>query len=218
MKIQNLFLACLVVFSSCCRSTWTSWEKKVIDLSDSVMYVTVMPLDSAILRTPSIDVPASALKSPELETLLAKMLSTLQDPSQDGVGIAAPQVVINRRIICVQRFDKSSEPFECYVNVRIDSLYGDVCVGPEGCLSLPPLRGYVPRWTKADISYASLPDGTRISETVSGFTAIIFQHECDHLDGILYTDRADTVFVSTSWASERAGYTYDRPSWWDIPR
>lgn len=52
----------------------------------------------------------------------------------------------------------------------------------------------VPRYSKADVSYASMPDGRRLSETVEGYVAIIFQHECDHLDGILYTDRADTSF------------------------
>ena len=186
----------------------------MIGMSDSLMYVTVMPQDKAILRKPSKDVPQSALDSPELKTLLAKMLKTVQDPSQDGVGIAAPQVGINRRIVLVQRFDKADEPFECYVNVRVDSLYGDLKSGPEGCLSVPPFRGIVPRYTKADISYASLPDGRRLHETVEGYTAIIFQHECDHLDGILYTDRADSVFVSLSWAKERAGYSYPRPEWW----
>ena len=66
--------------------------------------------------------------------------------------------------------------------------------------------GIVPRYSKADVSYASMPDGRRLSETVEGYVAIIFQHECDHLDGILYTDRADTVFVSQSWADERSGF------------
>ena len=214
MKIQNLFLAFILALVSCSGGTWTSWERKVISMSDSLMYVTVMPLDSVILRTPSVDVPLSALDSPELKTLLAKMLTTLRDPSQDGVGIAAPQVGINRRIIWVQRVDKADEPYECYVNVRVDSLYGEVRCGPEGCLSVPPYRGIVPRYTKADISYASLPDGRRLHETVEGYTAIIFQHECDHLDGILYTDRADTVFISQSWADERAGFSYPRPEWW----
>ena len=162
------------------------------------MYVCTMPGDSAVLRAQSIDINEDMLRSAELETLIAKLKKTVTDPSQDGVGIAAPQVGINRRIICVQRFDKEGEPFECYVNVRIDSLGGEIVRGREGCLSIPGMRGIVPRHSKIQIRYASLNDVSpaEISESVEGFTAVIFQHECDHLDGILYTDRADSVYVA----------------------
>ena len=162
------------------------------------MYVCTMPADSAVLRAQSIDVSEDMLRSAELETLLSKLRKTVTDPSQDGVGIAAPQVGINRRIICVQRFDKEGEPFECYVNIRIDSLGGEIVRGREGCLSIPGKRGIVPRQSRINISYSDL-DGdspSEVSETVEGFTAVIFQHECDHLDGILYTDRADSVYVA----------------------
>ena len=192
---------------------WTAWERTVISNSDSVMYVTVMPADSAILRAKSRDLGAKELESAQLKTLLAKMLRTLTDPSQDGIGIAAPQVGINRRIVLVQRFDKAGEPIEAYLNIKIDSLLGEPAPGPEGCLSVPPYRGIVRRHPRIQIHYLT-PDGTPCSEQVEGYTAIVFQHECDHLDGILYTDRADTVFVNSAWAAERAVYTYPRPAWW----
>lgn len=192
---------------SCCP--FTSWEKRVIQEQDSVLYVTTLWQDSSILRTPSADLSSAELRSALLKTLEAKMLRTVSDPSQDGVGIAAPQVGINRRVVWVQRLDKEGEPFECYENIRIDSLFGETVLLEEGCLSVPPLRGRVPRYNGVKISYLS--NGQKVTETVEGYTARIFQHECDHLDGILYIDRADTVFTHTSWAATRSAFDYTRP-------
>ena len=160
------------------------------------MYVTEIGVDSAVLRTPSTDLVRWELKSQSLKDLIAKMMYTVQDPSQGGVGIAAPQVGLNKRIVCVQRFDKADEPFECYLNAHIDSLGGEVAVGPEGCLSIPGKRGLVPRHTKVQIRYVAPGSSEERTEEVEGFTAVIFQHEIDHLDGVLYTDRADSVFVA----------------------
>lgn len=192
---------------------WTAWEKTIIERSDSVMYVCVMPQDSVILRTPSQNLEPELLQSAPLKTLLDKMYRTLTDPSQDGVGIAAPQIGINRRLILVMRYDKPGEPIEPYLNIQIDSLLGEKVPGPEGCLSLPPYRGIVRRYPRVQISYVR-PDGTPVTEKVEGYSAIIFQHECDHLDGILYTDRADTVMVNENWAEERKGFSYEKPDWW----
>ena len=214
MKTNIALLFALALCLMGCSSGWTSRERRIINASDSVMYVTVLQADSSILRTPSEDLGPAELSSAELETLKAKMLRTVQNPSQDGVGIAAPQVGINRRVIWVQRYDKAGEPFECFLNVRIDSLGGAVTHGPEGCLSVPPMRGIVPRYSKVHVSYLDPATGNRVSETVEGYTAIIFQHECDHLNGRLYIDRADSVFVSESWAAERKGFSYQKPVWW----
>lgn len=215
MKIYIRILAILALAAACTgRGGWTAWEQTVIDRSDSLMYVTVMPADSAILRTPCIDLGPAELASARLQTLLAKMRRTLTDPSQDGVGIAAPQVGINRRMVLVMRYDKPGEPIEAYLNIRIDSLLGEKVPGPEGCLSVPPYRGIVRRSPKVQISYLQA-DGTPVTEQVEGYSAIIFQHECDHLDGILYTDRADTVYVNEAWAAEREAFSYPRPDWWN---
>ena len=211
LKSLSLFVLGLLI--GC--SPFSSRERAVIEKSDSLMYVTVFPEDSTILRAISVDVPSRAFKSEDLHTLIAKMLYTVTDPSQDGVGIAAPQVGINRRIVCVRRLDKAGAPFESYVNIKIDSLYGNIVTGPEGCLSVPPMRGMVPRHSSVAISYANLETGERILETVDGYTAIIFQHEVDHLDGILYIDRADTVYVDQTWAAEREAFTYNHPEWWN---
>ena len=214
MKTIIRILALLALATACtARSGWSNWELTVIDRSDSVMYVAVMPADSAILRASSTDLGPAELASAQLQTLLAKMYRTLTDPSQDGVGIAAPQVGINRRIVMVMRYDKPGKPIEPYLNIQIDSLLGVPVPGPEGCLSVPPYRGVVKRAPKVQISYLQA-DGTPVTEQVEGYSAIIFQHECDHLDGILYTDRADTVFVNEAWAAEREAFSYPKPDWW----
>ena len=193
---------------------FTRWERTIINNSGDVMYVTVMPQDSAILRAPSVDFSLRELHSKELKTLMAKMLSTVTDPSQDGVGIAAPQVGINKRLVWVQRLDKEGEPFECYLNIRIDTLMGAQNPGPEGCLSVPGMRGIVPRYESVGISYVNPETLEHQKETITGFTAVIFQHECDHLDGVLYIDKADSVFRDQKWTAELGQYNYDRPDWW----
>ena len=171
-------------------------EKALIAGSDSLMRVLTIAdsADLAVLRAESVDFTAADLASPEFEALVAKMKYTVQDPSQDGVGIAAPQVGLNRRIIVVCRLDLPGEPFEAYANVQIDSLWGEDIVGREGCLSVPGLRGNVARKEFSAISYADLAADTIRSEIVSGYVARIFQHEVDHLSGILYTDRTGEVW------------------------
>jgi len=196
MRKTLLLIALAGGLLSCAPRAFTRAERALILESDSLMYVTTIEVDSAILRTPSVDLTAAELSSAELQVLLDKMLYTVQHPSQDGVGIAAPQVGLNKRIVCVQRFDKPGEPFECYLNAHLDSLGGEIAVGPEGCLSVPGKRGLVPRHTRVQIRYVAPGTREERTEAVEGFTAVIFQHEIDHLDGILYTDRADSVFVS----------------------
>ena len=195
-----VYAALLAVLSACCTTgMWTKEEKELIN-GDSKSLPQVMrvlsvddPADSVILRAPCKDLPAEALRSPEYQTLASKMLFTVTHPSQDGVGIAAPQVGISRRIIAVQRFDKEGDPFEVYPNIRVIAQRGEREYGPEGCLSVPGRRGNVLRWRDIDIKYTSPKTLQDTVETVTGFTSVIFQHECDHLEGILYTDYADTV-------------------------
>lgn len=179
---------------------------RVLTVSDS--------LDLSVLRAHSSDLPAEALCSEYFRILAGRMLRTVTHPSQAGVGIAAPQVGINRRVIAVQRFDKPGKPFEVYANIRIVSLSDSVAVGREGCLSVPGKSGEVERSQEIVIEYADIealqaaqtngslsrrprraasrfrPEIPVASDTIRGFTAVIFQHETDHLDGIIYTDKA----------------------------
>lgn len=161
--------------------------------------------DNALLRRQSSNLSAKALLSEDFADLERLMVSTVTHPSQDGVGIAGPQVGLNRRVVAVQRFDKAGEPFEVYPNVSIVWASDSLKYGPEGCLSVPDRRGDVARSQEIIIEYADMKlirssresrtakieqDALPIlRDTIKGFTAVIFQHEIDHLDGILYIDR-----------------------------
>ncbi len=145
--------------------------------------------EMAVLRLKSKDVTDRMMDTEEFELLCARMLATVQAPENDGVGIAAPQVGISRKLIAVQRFDKDGEPFEFYVNPEIVRFGEETAPGSEGCLSVPDCRGTVERAQEIDVRYRTAA-GTDTLETVRGFTAVIFQHETDHLAGVLYIDKA----------------------------
>jgi peptide deformylase len=117
------------------------------------------------------------------------MYATVNDRITKGVGIAAPQVGILKNIIWVQRYDKPNAPFEVYLNPKIIQYTIKKINWLEGCLSIPGRRD-----TTTTRSYAILldylrPDKSHKIEMIEGFTAVIFQHEIDHLNGIIYLDR-----------------------------
>ena len=116
------------------------------------------------------------------------MYLSMRDPNNPGIGIAAPQIGINRNIIWVQRFDKNGEPFELYLNPKIIWRSQLLRKGPEGCLSIPDITGNVLRNYTIKLTYQD-KTGKQFEELIEGFTAVIFQHETDHLNGILFTDR-----------------------------
>lgn len=149
--------------------------------------------DSLLLRSKSAFVSEEMFASPDFAVLVKRMLATVRNPENEGVGIAAPQVGILRRIIAVQRFDKEGEPFEIYINPEITFYSGNKLSGPEGCLSVPGLRGLVERSTDITVRYRDGASFEERCENVSGFTAVIFQHEIDHLSGRLYIDIASDI-------------------------
>ncbi len=177
--------------------TFTHEQLALIGSADSLMRVltTEDSLDVEILRRPSDTLSADDIKSDAFKKLSRLMISTVTAPEHDGVGIAGPQVGINKRVVAVQRFDKEGEPFEIYPNIRIEEFYGGTVPGDEGCLSVPGKRASVQRYRKIAVSYTDSTTLKTVTDTISGFTAVIFQHETDHLDGILYTDKAETVRV-----------------------
>ena len=206
--MKKLFVICLAVSAifSCKRAEtgFSQEERELIHSADSIMRVLTIedPADLMTLRAVSRDFSAEALLSEDFARLSELMVATVTHPSQDGVGIAGPQVGLNRRVVAVQRFDKEpvmnasgklDHPFEVYPNIRIVCLSDSTAYGAEGCLSVPDMRADVLRSTEVVIEYADLNsaggDIPMILDTISGFTAVIFQHEIDHLEGILYIDR-----------------------------
>ena len=192
---RNVLAAAITMATVACQDSgiWSKAEKNLICGEGETMRVLTVydKADSLVLRMECAEISAEELSSNEYKMLADKMVATVTSPEEDGVGIAGPQVGISRRIVAVQRFDKDGEPFEVYPNIRITGHRGEKKVGPEGCLSIPGKRGNIERYQDIDIAYTSLKTLSDTTETIKGFTAVIFQHECDHLDGILYTDYLD---------------------------
>jgi peptide deformylase len=201
MRKIVLIGAAILAVLACGRSKtggFSSGELEILNGADSIIRVLTVEdsVDYAVLRAVSRDFSAKELMSEEFGKLGRRMVATVTHPSQDGVGIAGPQVGLSRRVVAVQRFDKEGEPFEVYANVRIVWMSDSLACGPEGCLSVPDRRGNVLRSQQIVIEYADLAslshscdDIQMARDTVSGFTAVIFQHEIDHLEGVLYIDR-----------------------------
>lgn len=146
--------------------------------------------DSILLRTESKKVKVDA-DDKLLTSFIDRLYATVRDSMSMGVGIAAPQVGILKNIIWVQRFDKEDYPFEVYLNPEIIEYSKEKQPCREGCLSIPNRSDttYV-RSETITIQYDQL-DRKQVKESVSGFTAVIFQHEIDHLNGILYLDHLE---------------------------
>ena len=145
--------------------------------------------DARLLR---VSRPIATFDTPELHALVADMFETMQDA--DGAGLAAPQIGIDQRLV-IFGFDANPRyphahpvPRTVLINPILTPLGEDVEEGWEGCLSVPGMRGLVPRLTR--LIYRGFdPYGLPIERVAEGFHARVVQHECDHLDGILYPMR-----------------------------
>lgn len=173
-----------------CSSEFTSTEREIIYSGESEI-MRVMSIaneqDSLLLRTPSKPLNKKLLQQDEFQTLCFRMLATVQNPENEGVGIAAPQVGILRRLVAVQRFDKEGKPFEFFINPEIVDKDSVLVAGGEGCLSVPEIYEDVERSQRITLRYYDA-DFVQHEEVIEGFTAVIFQHEIDHLDGKLFID------------------------------
>ncbi|MBQ2034170.1 MAG: peptide deformylase [Alistipes sp.] len=173
-----------------CSSEFTSAEREIIYSGESEI-MRVMSIaneqDSLLLRTPSKPLNKKLLQQDEFQTLCFRMLATVQNPENEGVGIAAPQVGILRRLVAVQRFDKEGKPFEFFINPEIVDKDSTLVAGGEGCLSVPEIYEDVERSQRITLRYYDA-DFVQHEEVIEGFTAVIFQHEIDHLDGKLFID------------------------------
>ena len=140
--------------------------------------------------------PVTEFGTAPLLSLLDEMLEIMQ--AAGGVGLAAPQIGVGQRIIIFGaeesgRYpDAPPIPVTALINPEVEPLDGGIESGWEGCLSLPGLRGLVPRYRR--IRYRGLdPQGKVIEREAEGFHARVVQHETDHLDGILYPMRMDDL-------------------------
>lgn len=145
-----------------------------------------------ILTVTAAEVAQAELNSPWLKELAAAMHATMLE--RNGVGIAAPQVYVSKRVIIVAsrpnpRYPDAPE-MDALVMVNPEILEKSelTVLGEEGCLSVPDERGQVARAQTIQLRYFTL-DGVAVEMSLSGFPARIVQHEVDHLDGILFVER-----------------------------
>lgn len=145
--------------------------------------------DPRLLRTAR---PVTEFGTAALRGLVADMLETMH--AAGGVGLAAPQIGVDLRLVIFgfehsERYpDAPAVPFTVLANPVLEALSQDIEEGWEGCLSVPGLRGWVPRWRQLHYRGFDI-DGGLIERSVDGFHARVVQHECDHLDGVLYPMR-----------------------------
>ena len=136
--------------------------------------------------------PITAFNTPELHALILDMQDTMS--AMDGAGIAAPQIGVSLQVVIFgvgsnPRYpDAEQVPYTVLINPTLTPIGDEIEEGWEGCLSVPGLRGIVPRYTR--LHYTGFDQfGKAIDRLVSGFHARVVQHECDHLMGILYPMR-----------------------------
>jgi peptide deformylase len=152
--------------------------------------------DERLLRVAQA-VPPAMFANGEVKALVADLLDTMK--AANGAGIAAPQIGVNLRVVIFggngknPRYPDAPEiPFTVLCNPLLEPLSDEKTAGWEGCLSVPGLRGEVPRYEK--LRYRGLDEnGEPFERVVDGFHARVVQHECDHLDGILYPRRVEDM-------------------------
>ncbi|NLJ01471.1 MAG: peptide deformylase [Bacteroidales bacterium] len=181
---------------------FTEREREIIysgdrDTSFRVLLVTD-PVDSLVLRMRSSDVdPHSIAGDESLQLLIQRLNVTMSE--EGGIGIAAPQVGVLKNVFLLVRTDLPGQPTRAIINPKIvNSPEETVCFEGDGCLSIPDIRGNSLRFAWIDVEYWD-EQGYLHREHLKGysrtdhFPAVIFQHEYDHLQGVLFTDKICTT-------------------------
>lgn len=153
----------------------------------------ILKIGDPQLREVSEMIDPEEIRTKEFKKLIRDMFDTMKHA--DGVGLAAPQIGVLKKIVVVgseqdnERYPEEPEvPQQILINPEITPLTDETLGFWEGCLSVPGMRGYVERPSQIRAKWMD-EQGEMHEETISGFRAVVFQHECDHLDGVLYVDR-----------------------------
>ncbi|PTU02098.1 peptide deformylase [Pseudomonas sp. HMWF031] len=152
----------------------------------------VLRLGHPALRQRARDIEDEVFGTQQLQTLIDDLLET--KAARSGAGLAAPQIDEPWRVVVVgmganPRYPEAPPvPERVLINPEITPLSEATSAGWEGCLSVPGLRGEVERWQRIHLSWRD-PNGGWHHEELEGFHARVVQHECDHLDGVLFPDR-----------------------------
>jgi peptide deformylase len=147
-----------------------------------------------ILREVAKPVDPAEIDSPEFQAFVDSLVDTMRE--YDGAGLAAPQVHVSKRVAVMELAQNPRYPdapdvsLAVLINPRVHPLGEERITGVEGCLSVPDLRGRVSRFARIELE-ALDRRGRPLHRRFEGFPAAVVQHECDHLDGVLFVDRAD---------------------------
>ncbi len=141
-----------------------------------------------VLRQKAQPIDPEQITGPEIQRLIRDMLETMVEYS--GVGLAAPQVHVPLRLVICggEETAEGRMKMRVLINPVINATTTETMGMYEGCLSIPGLRGYVERPDAIEVE-AYNQKGERVKAELSGFPAVVVQHECDHLDGVLFVDR-----------------------------
>jgi len=168
----------------------------------------VIKMGHPTLRKVSDPVASSSIALPKCQQTIDDLIDTMR--SENGAGIAAPQVGLLQRIFIMEMIDnprypdKESFPLHVAINPNITPLTEDKVLGWEGCLSIPDIRGRLPRHSHVLLS-ALDRHGQSYETELEGFAAVVAQHELDHLNGILFIDQM-TSMQSLSFYTEYIKY------------
>lgn len=166
----------------------------------------IAQIGAPVLRQRAREVTRAELASPELQALIDDLIDTMHDAR--GAGLAAPQVSAPVRVVVIEVPADPPHPYRppipltVLVNPVLTPVDDERFDHAEGCLSVPVLRGRVPRAARVRVQ-AWDRHGAAIDEIAVGLTAATYQHEVDHLDGVLFVDRADPRTLATLAEFER---------------
>jgi len=159
-------------------------------------------LGHPVLRKPAETVTVENISSDSIQRIIRDMHETVLDA--DGAGLAAPQVFISKQIVLLDLDDEQG--MQVWINPTITPLSEDVMIGFEGCLSVPNMRGAVARYAKISVSGWN-ENGESFTMELEDHPAVVAQHECDHLQGILYVDRVEPFTLSFLPEYKKYGHT-----------
>ncbi len=161
----------------------------------------ILSIGHPTLRVRAVEIDTADIGTPEVQQVIDDLIDTMRDAN--GAGIAANQIDVARRVAVMEVGDNPRYPYKpqipltVAINPVIEVLDDERVEINEGCLSVP-MRGVVSRHVNIRVRYLDR-DGTEHDDVVRGLTAGTWQHECDHLDGVLFVDRVDDPTTLATW-------------------
>lgn len=162
----------------------------------------VLQIGHPILAARANEIDVEKISSPEVQGYIDDMIDTMRDAN--GAGIAANQIGLPHRMFVIEIKDnprypyKPKVPLTVVINPQIKFLSDETFVSNEGCLSVPQIRANVDRYVQIAVSYFDR-EGRKVEQTIKGYSACTWQHEYDHLDGLLFPHRVTDPKSFCSW-------------------